>query len=289
MAHVPTRELTVLSGQGHSEANKEAKPLDWSVQNKDGNTPLHVALIKRKFKVAEWLVKQQPELVGVTNNDGNTPLHAAAALGDAKIFKVLLDESIQWQAWRLKNKEGNTPLHVAIINYNWDEIPKLLLEKYPELARVTNYSKETPLHLAIIKFPPFGRKALKLEDKNNPRRISMKPSLENAAKNGDIGFLKQLRALEIEHGNYFVGQNLSGDNILHIAIRSEQYEFIEQVTKKLLPRSIIDKLINQRNNNGDTLFHVAAEVGNERIFKLLLEIQMATHPYWLYISMVTNT
>uniref|UniRef100_A0A803LAC3 Uncharacterized protein n=1 Tax=Chenopodium quinoa TaxID=63459 RepID=A0A803LAC3_CHEQI len=154
--------ISDLPQDGHSEANKEAKPLDWSVQNKDGNTPLHVALIKRKFKVAEWLVKQQPELVGVTNNDGNTPLHAAAALGDAKIFKVLLDESIQWQAWRLKNKEGNTPLHVAIINYNWDEIPKLLLEKYPELARVTNYSKETPLHLAIIKFPPFGNYSISI-------------------------------------------------------------------------------------------------------------------------------
>ncbi|XP_021762959.1 alpha-latrocrustotoxin-Lt1a-like [Chenopodium quinoa] len=139
--------------------------MDWSVKNEDGNTPLHVAFLKRKFEVAEWLVKEYPELVAVTNEDGNTPLHVAAAVDDVSIFKVLfIDKDIvKWQpTGRLKNKEGNTPLHVAIINYNWNKTARLLLELYPECARVTNNSKQTPLHLAITKYPFLGNYSIPL-------------------------------------------------------------------------------------------------------------------------------
>uniref|UniRef100_A0A803MA13 Uncharacterized protein n=1 Tax=Chenopodium quinoa TaxID=63459 RepID=A0A803MA13_CHEQI len=136
------QEVTVLS----------PAPVSSRLQNHDGNTPLHVALIKgRNLKVAELLVKHFPDLVGVINNEGNTPLHVAAALGDTDVFKTILHEVEHSQpTWMsMGNDKGNTPLHVAVINGKV-EIARLLLEKDPKLASVTNKFKETPLHLALI-------------------------------------------------------------------------------------------------------------------------------------------
>ncbi|XP_021720010.1 receptor-interacting serine/threonine-protein kinase 4-like [Chenopodium quinoa] len=50
-----------------------------SLQNIDGNTPLHLALIKGKDEVATLLAKHSSDLTrGRKNKDGNTPLHVAA-------------------------------------------------------------------------------------------------------------------------------------------------------------------------------------------------------------------
>uniref|UniRef100_A0A7C9ELM7 Uncharacterized protein n=1 Tax=Opuntia streptacantha TaxID=393608 RepID=A0A7C9ELM7_OPUST len=53
-------------------------------------------------------------------------------------------------------------------------------------------------------------------------------------------------------------------NILHIAVRHEQYDFIKTALGKF------SYLLCQRNSDNNTPFHIAAEVGDTRILELLV-------------------
>lgn len=57
-------------------------------------------------------------------------------------------------------------------------------------------------------------------------------------------------------------------SITHIAIRHEQHEFI-LASMNRLPKNKFELLISEKNTKGNTPLHIAAEVGNLSIVKLL--------------------
>lgn len=83
------------------------------------------------------------------NKEGDTPLHVAIKEGDLFIVNSLL--KIKKIDLNKKNNQGNTPLHEAIINRNW-YIVKALLKYYKENnlnIDIKNNLQHTPLELLL--------------------------------------------------------------------------------------------------------------------------------------------
>ncbi len=94
---------------------------DPNVQNKQGETPLHLAIKYGCIKIAQILLKYgaNPD---IQNRDGNTPLHLAVKLENTAAVKILLKNRANPN---ITNFKGLTPLELAKIIQN-REITKLL-------------------------------------------------------------------------------------------------------------------------------------------------------------------
>ncbi|XP_048493324.1 uncharacterized protein LOC125493842 [Beta vulgaris subsp. vulgaris] len=71
-------EITSLLSLSSSSSSPPLLP-PWRVQNKKGNTPLHVALMNggKSIEVAAYLVGVDPEVASFVNHLKQTPLHLA--------------------------------------------------------------------------------------------------------------------------------------------------------------------------------------------------------------------
>jgi ankyrin repeat protein len=152
------------------------------------HTPLHLAIQRNRFKLAEILLKhgahataediygQTPlhmpsesdikdgrdilslgllllkhgAAVGSRTAKGHTPLHLAIRQNRLKLAEILFEHGADARA---ENKKGWTPLHMLPIPYIKDgsDIQNivLLLLKHGAAVNSRNEDKETPLHLAI--------------------------------------------------------------------------------------------------------------------------------------------
>lgn len=95
---VNTRERSTNRTALHYVA--EANRLDWTgyllregakpdFPDKDGNTPLMLATLRRSYETANLLLNIGAK-VDAANNDGETPLIAAVHLADVRLIKMLL-------------------------------------------------------------------------------------------------------------------------------------------------------------------------------------------------------
>ncbi|KAF8472398.1 ankyrin repeat protein [Russula ochroleuca] len=84
---------------------------DVNAKDKDGWTPLHVALEYNwtDLEVALWLVDLVAD-VNSEDNDGNTPLHFASMKGHLKVVRSLRERGANVHAL---DKNGKTPFQLA--------------------------------------------------------------------------------------------------------------------------------------------------------------------------------
>ncbi|CAB0036118.1 unnamed protein product [Trichogramma brassicae] len=86
-------------------------------QDKLGNTPLHLALNDRHYKVAELLLRRGVD-INIANNDGSTPLHIIGRkkikVDFVKLFFKICDEKRQTVQIDARDKLGCTPLELAV-------------------------------------------------------------------------------------------------------------------------------------------------------------------------------
>lgn len=75
-----------------------------------GNTILHYIAHYQQYKVLELLDVEELEDVNIQNKDGLTPLHVAVATCDAAMFRALLDLG---GSLSVHDKRGITPAHMA--------------------------------------------------------------------------------------------------------------------------------------------------------------------------------
>ncbi|XP_021720237.1 ankyrin-1-like [Chenopodium quinoa] len=95
----------------------------------------------------------------------------------------------------------------------------------------------------------------------NSKAVEMGKELYLAAANGDVEFLGEGKSNE-----YLLRKTYEKNNIIHIAIRHEQHDFIEACLEKFTINEIICG--NSKENNP---LHIAAEVGNLLIMSLLYD------------------
>uniref|UniRef100_A0A0V0J875 MIB/HERC2 domain-containing protein n=1 Tax=Schistocephalus solidus TaxID=70667 RepID=A0A0V0J875_SCHSO len=131
-----------------------------SLQDCDGDTPLHDAISGQNLAMVELLLSDRADLT-ITNSLGHNCLHHGALVGDAGVFSALLAQCFH-MPWLLDEPrpDGFTPLHLAVLYSHLDVVDALLVaganvnaESAILLsgASVALGSRLTPLHLAVQK------------------------------------------------------------------------------------------------------------------------------------------
>ncbi|KAL6486931.1 hypothetical protein MHYP_G00035570 [Metynnis hypsauchen] len=126
------------------------------VQDENGDTPLHLAIIHQKPAVAFQLIQTimntpQSKVINKLNQLSQTPLHLAVITKQPKLVEVLLkvgaDPSVL-------DRDGRTAVHLAA--YTGDDsmlrvLLGLLAERHTHLINTADFSGLYPLHLAVRK------------------------------------------------------------------------------------------------------------------------------------------
>jgi len=106
--------------------------------DENGNSPLHIATRLPDIvsaKSISYFVDSFPTSTLHQNKDGNTPLHVACLYhAPLDVLKVLLDESPD--ACLIQNKDGQTPLFIAIAVNSDIDVLRLLLRNKPEAVHI---------------------------------------------------------------------------------------------------------------------------------------------------------
>ena len=218
---------------------------DFNAKDKNGNTPLHFAVINKHFTASEWLIKAGAR-ANEKNKDGNTPLHFEASVGIEidKIRKLLTDNGADPKA---TNKNGETPLHVAAKEGKL-HASTFLINIGAELE-AKNKNGETPLHVAA------KEGALDL-------KILLQGGNLKAKKKG----LLDVVTLLLKEGVNLETTNKDRETPLHVAVKEG---FLDMVT--LLVEKGAD-LEAKRGVWEETPLHVATEKGNLDAATFLINI-----------------
>uniref|UniRef100_A0ABD2WPN2 PRANC domain-containing protein n=1 Tax=Trichogramma kaykai TaxID=54128 RepID=A0ABD2WPN2_9HYME len=247
------------------------QPVQVDTWDKSGNTPLHVALKLKHFKVVELLLKRGAN-ANLANEEGSTHLHNICKRYDVETLKRFLvineklDRPVQLD---VQDKKGNTPLHLAL-EENDCKVAVLLLE-YGANPNFTNKDGRTPLHL--ICYYNLARAFLKVID-------DMQQTIEVDARDKKgwtplhVALAKgsnQITELLLERGADQNMADVDGLTLLHIICR--RYED-DQVARKFF--EINQKLermvqVDALDSKGRTPLQYAVTSSLPNVVDVLLE------------------
>ncbi|XP_052289229.1 uncharacterized protein LOC102624751 [Citrus sinensis] len=129
------------------------------LQNKKGNTALHLAAALGNQVMCHCMASKDPKLVAVRNHEGETPLFLAALEGqkDAFLCLHLLDTESKGdknkndsRAATFRKNNGDTILHAAIFGEHFS-LAFQIIRYYPDLVFSVNENGLTPLHILASK------------------------------------------------------------------------------------------------------------------------------------------
>ena len=124
--------------------------MDWKKTDKQGWTPLHVALYKGQYEVAEIILQQDKEKLNLnlrTRWQSYTIAHLAV-MGEIIPCVDLLAKQENCQCWNIPDQGGDTPIMDTIRLANPD-ILKILLECPRVDPNMKNRDGDSPLMMAI--------------------------------------------------------------------------------------------------------------------------------------------
>jgi ankyrin repeat protein len=120
-----------------------ANPLSLNAQNRDGQTPLHDAIICDNYLFAQYLLQHDCN-VSLKNKDGNTPIHLVARDDNVRMCKLLM--KYEQLDLTVTNKMGKTPLHLACANEKANVAAILINKLNIEQLNLLDVQGRTPLH-----------------------------------------------------------------------------------------------------------------------------------------------
>ncbi|WOG90700.1 hypothetical protein DCAR_0309944 [Daucus carota subsp. sativus] len=206
--------------------------------NTSRNTALHLAVANGSLGCARLLVEADKEDRHIPNCQGEPPVYLAAKLGYNKIVKMICetctapslsgpdDGSTALHAAIKMLPRGRTPLHYAAF-HKFDSVLAGIIEKQKLVGYQSVYGYQVPTPLCV------------------------------AATEGHISTVKQLMTLlpwSCSQANH------QGQNILHIAAFNRNKEMVRCILK-YCPKDCINKIINDKDENGDTPLHLLISQG----------------------------
>ncbi|KAM7409209.1 hypothetical protein PAMA_002755 [Pampus argenteus] len=204
------------------------------IQDNNGDTPLHLAVIHQQTSVIQQLIhtllsSQQQDILNATNHLRQTPLHLAVITRQVKVMEALLRAGADPS---LLDKDGRSPLHLAALAGDNATLRPLLAhlgEHHAHLVNSTDYHGLQPLHLAVRR---DGERCLRL-------------LVEGGAK---------INAPEQKSGN----------TALHLAVRENLFK----VACTLITELKAD--VNACTFGGNTALHLAASLGSPTLCSMLI-------------------
>uniref|UniRef100_A0A1X7TVU5 Uncharacterized protein n=1 Tax=Amphimedon queenslandica TaxID=400682 RepID=A0A1X7TVU5_AMPQE len=262
------REIKHLLDSYHAIYNNPHNAVLINVQDKDGNTPLHVACQGGKQNMVSLLLKASlsHNNLLITNKKGQTPLHLAAAYGHKDAAEALLfsvtGSSTHGDLLTATDNERSTVLHVACSNGHID-VFRYLSSIYPEGVNAMDNRGRGLLHAAC-----------EGEDIGIVRTLIETHGLDPLAEDEDgitclhlLAERKRVYIYQYLEPNIVsnpVPKDKSGRTPLHYASRSDNIHMVRYLIETF-PCTPDDP-----DNNGYTSVHGACEAGSMELVQYFL-------------------
>lgn len=266
MLHVATRMNYALQFSIDIITPKEESILTKSYNslNKEGHSPLYIALETLQFEKAEVLLSAY-------NPHGYSLLqHACLSSELFESVSHLLKVPKYHQTLKQIDRKGNTPLHIATMSQNTSQIVKLIIDLDPSQGLVRNCSGETPLHIACqYQYTELIDVLLKA----CPKAVSIKDDddylpLHSACQIGDAETVKALLDVDPDPVTSLTVRNGDGNIPIHL-ICKENASLLHYV----LSNYKLDKVFTIVDSQGNTPFHLILKLrSNEEIIYALKAI-----------------
>ncbi|KAJ6878166.1 protein ACCELERATED CELL DEATH 6 [Populus alba x Populus x berolinensis] len=250
--------------------------------NREGNTPLHVAVINGNKDVAKFLISRDPEVAYYKNKTGRSPLYLAV---ENRNMKGILDDLLNEEASIPREREdgdslgmlpqGKSPVHAAIKNRNIGILQKIE-EAKPELLRLHDKEFGNPLHYASSTGYVEGVQFLLQKYRPGADETDQEGNypIHLACKRGSVALLKEFLKV-IPYPNEFI--NKKGQNILHVAAQNEHGFLIMYILEQ--DQKIVETLLNAMDEDGNTPLHLATQHGRPTsVFLLVRDKRVYRHP-----------
>ena len=244
--------------------------------NKDGATPIDLALKNGKVYLLEVLLKRnelqlthEPESnflhractygqAQLVHDEGNLPEHLCISSAARSSLETLM--KIRALDLKKKNKAGDTVLHLAC-KHDWTYMLEYILSNNDcsDAFSITNDAGDTPLHLLaakksvspnILDLIKCNKPSVKNKQGNTPLHI--------ACQNNNLDLVLLLLTLQSD----LTSANDQGELPLHLAVTQSL-----EVTNLV----VTSENVNAQTNNDDTPLHIACRHQNVRIILHLIE------------------
>lgn len=229
--------------------------------NKKGETPLHIAA-RLGFDDAIPLLIAQGAIIDVADYKGDTPAHIAARFNRSTFIAELAKNKADLT---IANEKGDTPLHVAAAHNSAKAIAEILNghKINPDIPNI--YNGNTALHTAA----EFGQSDAIQALCDEEATID---AINNA---GDMpvhvtAYFNQGDAILTLQKNEAKMQAYNRDELspLHIATHRSNLDAIQALA---LAQVDLNQLTGENNVVRNTALHIAAEQGDSRAVRILID------------------
>ncbi|KRZ10522.1 Death-associated protein kinase dapk-1, partial [Trichinella zimbabwensis] len=249
---LPTH-VAAVAGQLDILKFLESRGCDFSLPDKRGDNPLHLAAQNGHIKIVNYLINRVD--VGATNNYKETALHIAVRYGFLDVaVSLVMSGKVDLNA---QDKHGETALHIACW-HGYTLIASLLCNCKPDLG-IRNKDGETPLICAAVRGNLDCVFLLKsagadLEQRDKDMQTALHLSIRRQHSDIALPLLESM--------NNFHLSDKDGNTPLHVACK----EGLTDVVRRLCQKGC---QIDSVNEAGQTPLHIACKEGHLEIVKIL--------------------
>lgn len=239
--------------------------------SRKGFTFLHKAVFHNNKRFVKYLLAQcTADDISYQDNDEYTPLHVAAYMGYVEVTSLLVKNDLIKKNFETADKKKYLPFDYAVDCGN-DEIAMLLKpqNKFPQLIEENSTFQEWWSQVKKINGRVDEEKFIR-EFKKITKKEAVNFYLEGVLYLPATFFSEQIVKLLLHRyslNTILEIKSAEGENILHLATRTNYVEFVEVILKKFDSLS----LLNEISNLGQRPLDIAATLGRTVILTLFID------------------